>query len=177
MELWDVYDVNVQKTGKTKVRGDKMAKGEYHLVVAVCVINSDGKMLIQQRQHSKKGWPGMWDITAAGSAISGETSRKAIERELEEEVGIKIDFSDKRPLLSVSFERGFTDYYCVEREISDIKNLSLQKEEVQKVKWADKETIYKMIDNYEFIPYYKSLICTLFDMKGALGSHTKNELY
>ncbi len=173
MELWDVYDINVQKTGKTKVRSDKLEKHEFHLVVAVCVFNSEGKMLIQQRHPEKRGWPGMWDITAAGSAIHKETSRQAVARELKEEVGIEIDFSDKRPLLTVNFERGFSDYYCVEREV-DVDSLSLQKDEVINVKWADIETIFKMIDNNEFIPYYKSLITAFFEMRNSIGSHIRN---
>lgn len=173
MELWDVYDVNVQKTGKTKVRGDKLIKGEYHLVVAVCVFNNEGKMLIQQRQHDKKGWPGMWDITAAGSAICGETSRQAVQRELQEEVGIEIDFSEKRPLLTVNFEKGFSDYYCVEYE-TEAETLRLQEEEVQNVEWADMETIFSMIDNNMFIPYYKSLITAFFEMRNSIGSHIRD---
>ena len=62
MEKWDIYDVNMQKTGKQKIRGEKMRKDEYHLVVGVCVFNNEGQLLIQQRQKDKDGWPGMWDI-------------------------------------------------------------------------------------------------------------------
>ena len=50
MELWDVYDINRNKTGKTAVRGEGLPEGGYHLVVHVCIIGSDGRMLIQQRQ-------------------------------------------------------------------------------------------------------------------------------
>ena len=49
MELWDVYDINRNKTGKTAVRGEGLPEGGYHLVVHVCIIGSDGRMLIQQR--------------------------------------------------------------------------------------------------------------------------------
>lgn len=73
MELWDVYDINRNKTNKTMVRGESFAKGNYHLVVHVCVFNSKGEMLIQQRQPFKEGWPNMWDITVGGSATKGDT--------------------------------------------------------------------------------------------------------
>ncbi|MBN2879214.1 MAG: NUDIX domain-containing protein [Clostridia bacterium] len=169
MEKWDIYDVNMQKTGQYKIRGEEIEKGEYHLVVGVCIFNNEGQMLIQQRQKDKDGWPGMWDITAAGSAVSGETSSQAAQRELFEEMGIAIDFSDKRPIISVGFERGFTDYYCIEHS-TPIESLVLQKEEVQNAKWADIKTIFEMIDAGSFIPYYKSLITALFDMRNAKGS-------
>ena len=44
MELWDVYDINRNKTGKTAVRGEGLPEGGYHLVVHVCIIGSDGEV-------------------------------------------------------------------------------------------------------------------------------------
>ena len=32
MELWDIYDDNRLKTGRTVERGNPMAPGEYHIV-------------------------------------------------------------------------------------------------------------------------------------------------
>ncbi len=174
MELWDLYDINRQKIHKTHIRGESIEENTYHLVVSVCVFNSKNEMLIQQRQHDKNGWPNKWDITAAGSAISGESSQDAAKRELFEEIGLNVEFTDKRPIISVNFSRGFQDYYCVLSDV-DLKKLKLQKEEVQAVKWANKSTIFNMIDSEEFIPYYKSLISVLFDMKSAAGSHKIND--
>jgi isopentenyldiphosphate isomerase len=45
-------------------------------------------------------------------------------------------------------------------------------EEVQRVKWATKEEILTMIDQEIFIPYRKSLIELLFDMRKYMGSHS-----
>ena len=169
MEKWDVYDVDRQLTGKTMVRGETFEEGAYHLVVHVCVFNSDGKMLIQQRQPFKHGWPGMWDVTCGGSAVMGESSRDAAHRELMEEVGIDIDFSDIRPNLTVNFEHGFDDVYIVKKDV-DINTLELQYEEVKAVKWASCEEILSMIDSGEFIPYYKSFVSLLFNKrKGENG--------
>lgn len=82
MELWDVYDINRNKTGKTAVRGEKLPEGGFHLVVHVCILGSDGRMLIQQRQPFKHGFSGMWDVSAGGSAVAGETSAMAAMREV-----------------------------------------------------------------------------------------------
>ena len=90
MELWDVYDINRSKTGRTAVRGEKLPEGGYHLVVHVCVIGSDGRMLIQQRQPFKDGWSNLWDVTVGGSAVAGDDSRAAAMREVREEIGLTV---------------------------------------------------------------------------------------
>ena len=74
------------------------------------------QMLIQQRQPYKKGWPNMWDLTVGGSALKGESSFQAAERELFEELGIKIDLSEKRPAFTINFENGFDDYYLIDHD-------------------------------------------------------------
>ena len=50
MEKWDLYDKHRNKIGKQITRGDDMTPDEFHLVIHVCVFNSKGEMLIQQRQ-------------------------------------------------------------------------------------------------------------------------------
>ncbi len=170
MELWDVYNRDKTKTGKTMVRGEKIKKGSYRLVVHACIFNSKGEILIQQRQPFKSGWPNMWDITIGGSAISGETSQTAIEREIFEEIGLKIDLQNIQPHLTINFDTGFDDVYLIEREI-DIKDIVLQYEEVQKVEWATLDEILQKIDNGIFIPYHKSLIQLFFDMRKNYGCH------
>lgn len=164
MERWDVYDVDRKLTGRTMFRDEPFEAGAYHLVIHVCIFNSEGKMLIQQRQPFKHGWSGMWDVTCGGSAVKGESSREAAHRELLEEVGIDIDFSSIRADLTVNFRNGFDDIYLVEKDI-DESTLQLQYEEVNAVKWASCEEILSMMDSGEFIPYYKSLIQLMFDKR------------
>lgn len=168
MEIWDVYNSDRTKSNKTMIRGDAFQIGAYHLVVGACIFNAKNEMLIQQRQPFKFGWPNMWDITAAGSAISGETSQTAMERELFEEIGLQIDLQSVRPHLTVNFDNGFADIYLIEKEV-DINKLKLQYEEVQRVKWAFTDEIYQMLDEGSFIPYYKSLIQLFFDMRKQYG--------
>ena len=169
MELWDVYDRDRKKTGKTMKRGNPFEDEVYHLVVHVCVFNSKDEMLIQQRQPFKEGWPNMWDITAGGSAIAGDSSQTAAERELFEEIGYKMDLSNVRPHMTMNFGVGFDDYYLVEAEV-EISTLKLQVEEVQRVKWASKYEIISIMDNGEFVPYYKNFIELLFDMRKKYGA-------
>ncbi|BBF43525.1 putative Nudix hydrolase YfcD [Lachnospiraceae bacterium KM106-2] len=174
MERWDIYDRNRIKTGKTMLRGSEFSQGDYHMVVHVCIFNRKGEMLIQQRQPFKEGWPDKWDFSVGGSSIAGESSYQAAEREVFEEIGYRIDLSKTRPSLTVNFNLGFDDMYVVQEEI-DSEKLTLQKEEVKQVKWASKEEIIRMIEQGDFIPYYKSLVTLLFDMGTALGAHEREE--
>ena len=82
MELWDLYTKDREKLEETMQRGAPHPAGKYRLVVHIAIFNSRGQMLIQQRQADKFGWPNMWDISASGSVISGETTSMAAEREL-----------------------------------------------------------------------------------------------
>lgn len=172
MEIWDLYDKDRIKTGETMVRGSQFKENTYHLVVHVCIFNLEGKMLIQQRQPFKDGWPNMWDITVGGSAVSGDTSQLAAEREVYEEIGYKLSLDGIRPSLTISFDKGFDDIYLIQKDI-DISKLKLQYEEVQSIKWASKEEILSMIDKEIFIPYHKSLIDLLFFMRTSKNSHTR----
>lgn len=168
MELRDTYDKNRNLTGRIMERGSKFDEGDFHLVVHVCIFNSKNKMLIQQRQPWKDGWPNMWDITVGGSALAGETSYEAAERETLEEIGYKIDLSNERPFFTINFEVGFDDYYLIEREI-DIKDLIPQYEEVQAAKWASKDEILQLVKEGKFIDYWFTEL--LFDMRKHRGGH------
>ena len=167
-EMWDVYTRDRVRTGKLHARKDKMPEGEYHLVVSVCIFNSKNQMLLQHRQTYKKGWPNMWDISAAGSALAGENSQEAAERETLEEIGVKLDLSQIRPHFTVNMKSGFNDFYLIEKEL-DVDQLQLQEEEVQGVKWADLEEILAMQKSGEMVPYW--FIDKLFEIRSFYGAH------
>ncbi len=169
MEIFDLYDKNRIKTDKTVIRGKKIPDGLYHMVVHVCIFNSKGEMLIQQRQPFKTGWSNMWDISVGGSAVSGDTSQSAAEREVLEEIGYKISLDNIRPVLTINFDHGFDDIYTITEDV-DINTLKLQPEEVQTVKWATEDEIINMIDKGIFIPYHKEFIKLLFFMRNHRGA-------
>ncbi|MBQ8849501.1 MAG: NUDIX domain-containing protein [Clostridia bacterium] len=174
MELWDLYTADREKTGKTMVRGEKQPSGFYRIVVHICIFNDMGEMLIQQRQPFKSGWSNMWDVSVGGSAVSGDNSRRAAERELCEELGLELSFDGIDPALTVNVDGCFDDIYIITKNV-DLSELSLQYEEVQAVKWADIDEILSMIDAGVFIPYDKSLIELLFFMSEHRGVRTRKD--
>jgi isopentenyldiphosphate isomerase len=172
MEKWDVYDKNRAKTGKVVLRKNTLQPGDYHLVVHVCVLNPAGQLLMQQRHDDKKGFGGLWDVSAAGSALSGENSAQAAERELFEELGCKINFDTIRPEFTINFLGGFDDFYVVIEDIA-IEKLVLQKEEVQNVGWASKEEVFALQKKGLFIPYRRGLIEMVFSFLNGHGALSK----
>lgn len=131
-------------------------------------------MLIQQRQPFKAGWSGFWDVSAGGSAIAGETSQMAAEREVREEIGYVLFLHDQRPVITIHYDEGFDDIYAVEKDL-DINALVLQPEEVQAVRWATCHEILQMIEEGIFIPYHKELIPLLFFMRNHRGTFVRDE--
>ena len=172
MELWDLYTKDRESLGETMERGAAHPAGKYRLVVHVAIFNSRGQMLIQQRQSNKFGWPNLWDISACGSVISGETTCMAAERELGEELGLSISFQDRRPALTVHFPEGLGDVFVIEQGV-DLSTLTLQEEEVQAVRWASEEEILHMIEEDTFIPYQPHFIGLLFYLRNHATLHIK----
>ncbi|MDE7311007.1 MAG: GNAT family N-acetyltransferase [Eubacterium sp.] len=166
-EQWDLYTKDREKTGKLHRRGDPVPEGSYRLAVHVCIFNSKNELLVQQRQPFKKGWPNMWDVSVGGSAVAGESSAQAAERETWEELGLKLDFSKERPFLTMNFSEGFDDFYIIEQDC-DLKKLRLQQEEVQRVRWAGKEEVIKMQAQGIMIPYW--FLDRLFEIRDSYDS-------
>lgn len=172
MELWNLYDRDLQRTDDVLERGQPMPQGRYHMVVHVIIFNAAGQMLIQQRQPFKEGWPDMWDVSVGGSAIAGDTSHTAAMREVQEELGLALDLTQERPKLTIHFSVGFDDIYTVIRDV-ELSSLTLQESEVQAVKWAGEDEIHRMIDDGRFIPYHHALISLLFALRDRRGNITR----
>ncbi len=163
-EVWDVYDVNRQKTGRTIVREQSWGNEKYHLIVHVGIFNSQGQMLIQKRCHDKHAWPELWDLSAGGSALAGEESWQAAERETLEEIGLKLNLREVRPHFTINYERGFDDFYAVTMD-AEIDTLTLQASEVAEAKWAALDEIREMESRHIFVPYFPGVIELLWEVR------------
>ena len=75
MELVDLYDEDRIPLGRTAERHAPKGPGEYRTVVHVCIFDSRGRLLIQQRSREKDSWPEAWDVSVGGGVDAGETSR------------------------------------------------------------------------------------------------------
>ncbi|MCO4465683.1 putative Nudix hydrolase [Streptococcus infantarius subsp. infantarius] len=143
MELWDAYDAHLNVIGgQVLVRGKKIPKGVYHLVSEVIVRHQDGTYLLTQRD-SRKNLGGMWEATAGGSALQGESPLECAKRELREETGIVTgDFVEVGRVLHQRHQTYYVNYQC----ITDVDKASivLQEGETSAYKWVTAEELRQM---------------------------------
>lgn len=164
MEILDLYDKNRKPLNRTIERGTKHKKGEYHLVVHVCLFNENNEMLVQRRNPDKKLWPNLWDVSCSGVPIQGETSGDGASRELQEELGLSYNFENDHPLMTAYFDQGISDYYAAELPI-DTNELKLKTDEVVEAKWMALQEIKELQKNKQFVPYVDSFIDVLFQIR------------
>lgn len=172
MEFVDLYDENRFPLGRTAPRFSRREKGTWRLITHLCIFDSRGRLLIQQRSSSKRIWPGKWDVSAAGGVSSGETTRSAAVRELEEELGISAPAQDLRSVCTVTFNYAFDDYFILKRDV-DLKSIRLQEEEVSAVRWATRQQVLDLIRRDAFVSYSENFLAYLFDMARTMDFQNK----
>ena len=161
-EKWDILDKSGKPTGQTVFRGFKgtFPKGKYHLVVHIWIKNSKGEYLIQKRSALKKPMAGEWAATG-GAVIAGESSEQGARRELFEELGIKAMEDDFVLVRRLKRKISFVDIWLCHCD-TPAEQLVLQKEEVEAVKWVDRQTLCRMIKEGEFHNYGKEYFDVVF---------------
>lgn len=167
IEIWDVLDENGRPTGKTTLRGQGVLKaGEYHLVVHIWIVSSDGRYLIQRRADDKKLMPGEWAATG-GAAVSGEDSFAAARRELFEELGIKSDRESLKKIARIKRRSSLLDVWAIVCDIPESK-LVLQRSEVSEAKWVTAKELHEMIRDGKFHNYGKEYFENIFEKTESL---------
>ena len=145
MEKRDLYDENKILTGETIFKGELIPIGRYYITVIVFIQNSKGEFLLQKRVQKKDG---KW-ATTGGHPVSGETSMQGIITEINEELGINVNNDNIKLFKTIKTEDDFVDLYYLKEDIN-IKNIVVQKEEVDKVKWSSIDEIKEMIEKGYF---------------------------
>lgn len=113
------------------------------MMVVIFIQNNNNEFLIQKRSLDKGG---KW-ATTGGHPKSGESSLQGIITEVKEELGIKIN----NPILfkQANGKNTICDLYYIKDDI-DISKITIQKEEVENVKWASIDEINNLMNNGEF---------------------------
>ena len=170
MELWDIYDKNKVRTGRTMERNHfNLADDEYHLTVLGVIMRPDGRFLITKRVKTKAWAPGWWEVSG-GAAQAGEESEEAVLREVKEETGLDVSNAEGGFLFTYHRENpGEGDNYFVDvyRYVMDVKesDIHLQEEETDGFRFATAEEIKELADKGIFL-HYDSI-------KQAFGNYTE----
>lgn len=143
MELWDAYDKNFNKIDDiTLIRGEQIPHGIFHLVCEIIVKHEDGTYLLMQRDPNKNLGM-MWELTAGGSALQGETPIACAIRELLEETGIKANHLEEiGRVVQEKHHSLYVEYLCITN--SDKNSITLQDGETVAYKWLSATAIMKM---------------------------------
>ncbi len=162
MEYIDVYDEDKQPMHIVRSKGLIYSTGSWHLSAHIWIMNSEGKLLIQQRAFDKETFPGLWAISVAGHVRAGESSLDAAKRELKEEVNIDVQDSDLKYLFSIKRNQNskygilhvHDDVYLLQYDL-DLEHAKLQMEEVVNVAYIDPFYFEKCLINHDprFVPY------------------------
>lgn len=90
MEYIDIVDENNNLTGKAFPKNIVHEKGYIYREVIGIIVNEKKEMLIQKRAQNKKDKAGLWEL-CCGHVSANEVPEKSMVRELEEEIGLKVE--------------------------------------------------------------------------------------
>ena len=157
-EMIDIYDGNRRPTGETVAReGAFLREGQYMLYVLALIEDARGRFLITRRALDKHWAAGWWEVTGGG-VRAGETSARAVRREVPEEVGLTVAGEVPAPVYSyenVDLKRGdnyFVDIYHLRLDFdeSDVRLLDGEAVDFRLASW---EEITELADQGVFLHF------------------------
>lgn len=145
MELLDVYNANGKKTGEVVERGTPKSmfkEGERIAVAIIYIENSQNEFLIQKTSAQKGGHYS----STGGHVWHDEEPIETIKREVKEELGIDINHDNIISLGPLVFDFPVRFLFYLKKDI-DLKDIVLQKEEVESVSYMSIEKLNEIIKN------------------------------
>lgn len=151
MEYLDIVNENGLPTGRIVPREEAHAQGIPHRTSHVWLVRyREGRpqVLLQKRSLEKDSWPGCYDISSAGHIPAGVDFIPSALREMQEELGVSakpqdLVFCGNRTINADGVFHGkpFHDrqYSRVFALRLDREDFTLQKEEIDSVRWMDLE--------------------------------------
>ncbi|MFK3939512.1 NUDIX domain-containing protein [Alkalihalobacillus sp. NPDC078783] len=149
-----IFDEQGEPIG-VKSRADIHMNGDWHETFHCWMIGKQDQMYyvdIQLRSADKKDFPSMYDISAAGHLQSHEVKEDGL-RELDEELGIKVDFENLLPLGTIAdsittpfiFDNEFCHVYLCYAIPHSVQQYNVQIEEIAgmfRMRWSNFKRIF-----------------------------------
>lgn len=161
MEYLDIVDENGIPTGEIIERETAHREGIRHRTAHVWLLrkrNGTVQVLLQKRCRTKSSYPSCYDISSAGHIPAGVDYIPSALRELEEEFGVKADpeeliycgsrtVSGDDVFFGKEFhDRQFSKVFVLWRD-TDESGFTLQKEEVDEVRWIGLDECIESVRN------------------------------
>ena len=126
----------------TLIRGEPVPEGLYHLVSEILVRHADGSFLLMQRDQ-RKHLGGMWEASAGGSALRGESALDCALRELREETGVTgTQITELGWIVDRERHTIYAEYLCITDMEKD--RVLLQEGETSAYRWIRAEDLKQM---------------------------------
>jgi|WetSurMetagenome_2_1015567.scaffolds.fasta_scaffold00335_11 isopentenyl-diphosphate Delta-isomerase len=176
-ELLDIVDEGGRALGYARPRAEVHRLGLWHETVHVWIVDSRGMILFQKRSSSKESFPGLWDVSAAGHIVSGETAANAAIRETRQELGLDVTERELRFLFALRSSSVQNDGVFVDNEFNLVHlvrkdvpaaGLRLQKAEVEAARFFHHREIAKIASRNDpaFAPHPEEYAALLAHFSG-----------
>jgi 8-oxo-dGTP diphosphatase len=138
-----LFDSNGNGTNNFYYKGDEVPKGQYPMVVMVCIQNDEGEFLMQRRELHKGG---DWGVTG-GHVDFGESPEEALYREVEEELGVRLTVKPVLFSFGCDGKDCFGMYYA--KQNFDLSQFKIQEKELSEVRWFSTYELDQMVKTGE----------------------------
>lgn len=143
--LATIVDRNDRVIGSKRL--DEIKDTDIYRVAGLWVTNTTGQILLAQRQLGKRNDPGKWGPAVAGTVEPNETYESNIYKEAEEEIGLSgYKFTLGPKVINNASRTFFVQWFTC---IVDwpLEKFKIQKEEVEKLEWIDRQTLIDLLTN------------------------------
>ncbi len=149
----DVVDEHDSVIGSSSI-GECLAEGLLHRAVAVLVVRSTGRFLLQRRSRKDRWHPGLLTISSTGHVKKGESYDAAAARELHEELGLEARLEVVGKYLLPAFSsRGLTEREWVTfYEAHSDSGCRIDPVEVDSVEEVDEARVRRMFEGHSMTP-------------------------
>jgi isopentenyldiphosphate isomerase len=167
-EFFDIVDEHgrvIAKAARSLCHGNPNL---VHRTVHVVVYHPDGRLLLQRRNLTKDIQPGKWDTAVGGHLDCGESFNSAVVRELNEELGIDVPFSDLKHIFDMKIRNSIESENIRVYSLIHAGPFNFQLEEIDEVKFWDIDDLKVKIQETPEI-FTPNLIDELYEL-GILNS-------
>lgn len=160
MEYFNVYNKYGEKTDEVIERNEAHKNGTSHRVIHLWILNSQNELLVQQRSSNKESGANLWYVSVGGHIECNESIENTLIRETNEELGLDITplissveylYTFKDTLIENNgtfIDSEFYDVFVLKANF-DINQITMQKEEVQAVKYISYDEFKNIVVNQD----------------------------
>ncbi len=118
-DMIDVLDEQGYPTGEVLSRKEIHQLGKLHRAIHLYLFDPSNNLLLQKRSSQVDHYPNRFSISVTGHVDAGESSREAVVRELQEELGLDPKYVQIEFLFSLRQDAQLSPVY-IDRQMNDV---------------------------------------------------------